>query len=48
MTKNSIYEHNAGAVSAVPFVAEPTLEEILEADCLARQYVRAHLSVLEA
>lgn len=43
-----IYRLVSGAVSAVPFVAEPTLEEILEADCLARQYVRAHLSVLEA
>ncbi len=36
-----IYHLVSGAVDAVPFVAEPTLEEILEADRLARQYVRA-------
>ena len=43
-----IYRLVSGAVSAVPFVADPTLEEILDADLLARQYVRAHLSVIEA
>ena len=43
-----IYRLVSGAVSTVSFVAEPTLEEILEADLLARQYVRAQISVLEA
>lgn len=35
-----IYERVAQAVEAVPFVAEPTLEQILEADRLARLAVR--------
>lgn len=35
-----IYRLVAGAVERVPFIAEPTLEEILEADRLARQSVR--------
>ena len=43
-----IYRLVSGAVEAVPFVAEPTLEEILQADLLARQYVRAQVSLLEA
>ena len=43
-----IYRLVSGAVEAVPFVADPTLEEILDADLLARQYVRAHLSGIEA
>ena len=43
-----IYRLVSGAVEAVPFVADPTLEKILEADLLARQYVRAHISVFEA
>ncbi len=30
----------SGAVDAVPFISDPTLEEILEADRLAREYVR--------
>jgi 1-deoxy-D-xylulose-5-phosphate reductoisomerase len=34
-----IYDLVSGAVEAVPFVAEPTLEQILEADRLAREYV---------
>ena len=34
-----IYDLVSGAVDAVPFVAEPTLEQILEADRLAREYV---------
>ena len=38
-----IYRLVDAAVKAVPFVAEPTLEEILEADRLARKAVR-HLS----
>ncbi len=35
-----IYRLVSQAVEAVPFVANPTLEEILEADCLAREAVR--------
>ena len=35
-----IYELVSGAVRAVPFIQNPTLEEILEADRLAREYVR--------
>ena len=35
-----IYDLVAKAVNAVPFVANPTLEEILEADRLAREAVR--------
>ncbi len=35
-----IYELVSGAVDAVPFIAQPTLEEILESDRLARAYVR--------
>jgi 1-deoxy-D-xylulose-5-phosphate reductoisomerase len=31
-----------GAVQAVPFLAQPTLEEILETDRLAREYVKSH------
>ncbi len=38
-----IYNLVKGAVDAVPFIAEPTLEEILEADRLARQYVADQL-----
>lgn len=37
-----IYSLVVGAVEAVPFVPEPSLEQILEADRLAREYVRAH------
>jgi 1-deoxy-D-xylulose-5-phosphate reductoisomerase len=35
-----IYDLVSKAVNAVPFIANPTLEEILEADCLAREAVR--------
>ena len=35
-----IYERVARAVEAVPFIAEPTLEQILEADRLARLAVK--------
>ena len=35
-----IYELVSGAVRAVPFIQNSTLEEILEADRLAREYVR--------
>ena len=36
-----IYELVKGAVEAVPFIQDPTLEQILESDRLAREYVRA-------
>ena len=36
-----IYDLVSGAVNAVPFIQNPTLEEILEADRLAREYVRS-------
>ena len=36
-----IYRLVAGAVEAVPFIQHPNLEQILEADRLARAYVRA-------
>lgn len=32
----------SGAMSSVPFVKEPTLEQIIEADRLAREYVLTH------
>ena len=38
-----IYELVAQAVDVVPFIKEPTLEQILEADRLARQLVRASI-----
>lgn len=37
-----IYDLVSGAVQAVPFIREPNLEQILESDRLARQYVRTH------
>lgn len=37
-----IFDLVSGAVAAVPFVAQPTLEDILEADRLSRVYVREH------
>ena len=39
-----IYELVRGAVEAVPFVREPTLEQILESDRLARAYVAEKIS----
>ena len=39
-----IYCYVDQAVKDVPFIAEPTLEEILEADCLARASVRRQYS----
>ncbi len=39
-----IYKLVRGAVNAVPFVFQPTLEQILEADRLAREYVICNLS----
>lgn len=37
-----IYDLVCGAVEAVPYVEKPTLEQILESDKLARQYVQTH------
>ena len=37
-----IYNLVAGAVAAVPFVGNPTLEQILSADAAARAYVKDH------
>ena len=39
-----IYELVAGAVNHVPFIQDPSLEEILAADRMAREYVRNHIS----
>ncbi len=38
-----IYDLVCGAMEAVPFTKEPTLEQILEADAAARAYVREHV-----
>ena len=35
-----IYDLVSGAMEAVPFVENPTLEQILDADAAARAYVR--------
>ena len=40
-----IYSLVAGAVEAVPFIQNPTLEEILESDRLARAYVQNKTSI---
>ena len=37
-----IYELVRGAMEAIPFIPNPTLEQILECDAAARQYVRDH------
>ena len=41
-----IYELVRGAVDAVPFIQNPTLDEILEADRLARAYVAAQWRIV--
>ena len=41
-----IYDLVSRAVETVPFIAEPTLDEILEADRLAREAVRAFMNSL--
>lgn len=41
-----IYDLVSRAVEVVPFIAEPTLDEILEADRLAREAVRAFMKSL--
>ena len=40
-----IYDLVAGAVDAVPFIQNPTLEEILESDRMARAYVQNKVSI---
>ena len=40
-----IYDLVAGAVEAVPFIQNPTLEEILESDRMARAYVQNKVSI---
>ncbi len=42
-----IYDLVSGAVDALPFVQEPTLDQILESDRLARAYVFAHYANLK-
>ena len=37
-----IYELVKGAMDAIPFIADPTLEQVLECDALARKYVLEH------
>jgi 1-deoxy-D-xylulose-5-phosphate reductoisomerase len=43
-----IYRLVEGAVQADAFIEHPDLDQILDADRLARQYVRAQVSMLEA
>ena len=37
-----IYDLVKGAMDAIPFIADPTLEQVLECDALARKYVAEH------
>ena len=37
-----IYELVKGAMDAIPFIADPTLEQVLQCDALARKYVAEH------
>ncbi len=37
-----IYELVKGAMDAIPFIADPTLEQVLECDAAARKYVADH------
>ena len=37
-----IYELVKGAMDAIPFIADPTLEQVLECDAAARKYVLEH------
>ena len=39
-----IYELVTGAMAAIPFIADPHLEQVLECDAKARQYVAEHAS----
>ena len=40
-----IYDLVKGAMDAIPFIADPTLEQVLECDAAARKYVLDHASV---
>ena len=40
-----IYRLVKGAMDAIPFIADPTLEQVLECDAAARKYVLDHASV---
>jgi 1-deoxy-D-xylulose-5-phosphate reductoisomerase len=42
-----IFELVSGAVDSVPFIQDPTLEQILESDRLAREYVFHHYAKLK-
>ena len=37
-----IYELVKGAMDAIPFIQDPTLEQVLECDAAARRYVAEH------
>ena len=37
-----IYDLVKGAMDAIPFIADPTLEEVLQCDAAARKYVAEH------
>jgi 1-deoxy-D-xylulose-5-phosphate reductoisomerase len=39
-----IYDLVKGAMDAIPFIADPTLEQVLECDAAARRYVAEHAS----
>ena len=39
-----IYDLVKGAMDAIPFIADPTLEQVLECDAAARKYVAEHTS----
>ena len=39
-----IYDLVKGAMDAIPFIADPTLEQVLECDAAARKYVADHAS----
>ena len=40
-----IYDLVKGAMDAIPFIADPTLEQVLECDAAARKYVLEHAAV---
>ena len=37
-----IYDLVKGAMDAIPFIADPTLEQVLQCDAAARKYVAEH------
>ena len=44
MGYNEIYDCVAAALGSIDFIAEPSLEDILEADRAARAFVRERIS----